>query len=150
MLQPVNPLLDFSGLPRFAELKPEHVAPAIDQLLAEGRATVAAVAHGAATTVAADQPGGLDRLGRAAIVAHLHVQRNRLARARPHGVGRDGGLVHHHHVQRREDGDVLAVRSPAAVGAAEGPLLVLAVRSAGPRPRLSACCSSTSERRIAA
>jgi oligopeptidase A len=36
----MNPLLDFSGLPRFAEVKPEHIAPAIDQLLAEGRATV--------------------------------------------------------------------------------------------------------------
>jgi len=35
-----NPLLDFSGLPRFPELKPEHVAPAMDQLLAQGRATV--------------------------------------------------------------------------------------------------------------
>ncbi|MHB1115996.1 M3 family metallopeptidase [Sideroxydans sp.] len=33
-----NPLLDQSGLPRFAEIKPEHVAPAIDQLLAENRA----------------------------------------------------------------------------------------------------------------
>ncbi len=39
----MNPLLDFSGLPRFAELKPEHVAPAIDQLVAEGRARVAQV-----------------------------------------------------------------------------------------------------------
>ena len=27
----MNPLLDFSGLPRFAELKPQHVAPAVDQ-----------------------------------------------------------------------------------------------------------------------
>jgi oligopeptidase A len=36
----VNPLLDFSGLPRFAEIKPEHVAPAIEQLLAESRALV--------------------------------------------------------------------------------------------------------------
>ena len=36
-----NPLLDFSGLPRFAEIKPEHVAPAIDQLLAENRALIA-------------------------------------------------------------------------------------------------------------
>jgi len=35
-----NPLLDFSGLPRFAEIKPEHVAPAIDQLLAENRALI--------------------------------------------------------------------------------------------------------------
>ncbi|HEY8888079.1 MAG TPA: M3 family metallopeptidase [Gallionella sp.] len=37
----MNPLLDFTGLPRFAEIKPEHVAPAIDQLLAENRALVA-------------------------------------------------------------------------------------------------------------
>jgi oligopeptidase A len=37
----VNPLLDFAGLPRFAEIKPEHVAPAIDQLLTENRALVA-------------------------------------------------------------------------------------------------------------
>ena len=37
----MNPLLDFTGLPRFAEIKPEHVAPAIDQLLAENRALIA-------------------------------------------------------------------------------------------------------------
>jgi len=37
----MNPLLDFSGLPRFAEIKPEHVAPAIDQLLTENRALIA-------------------------------------------------------------------------------------------------------------
>jgi oligopeptidase A len=36
----MNPLLDFTGLPRFAEIKPEHVAPAIDQLLAENRALI--------------------------------------------------------------------------------------------------------------
>ncbi|MEW6414170.1 MAG: M3 family metallopeptidase [Pseudomonadota bacterium] len=36
-----NPLLDFSGLPRFADFRPEHVTPAIDQLLAECRAAVA-------------------------------------------------------------------------------------------------------------
>jgi oligopeptidase A len=36
-----NPLLDFSGLPRFAEIKPDHVAPAIAQLLAENRALIA-------------------------------------------------------------------------------------------------------------
>ena len=28
-----NPLLDFSGLPRFAEIRPEHVTPAVDSLL---------------------------------------------------------------------------------------------------------------------
>jgi oligopeptidase A len=36
----MNPLLDFSGLPRFAEFKPEFVTPAIDQLLADCRAAV--------------------------------------------------------------------------------------------------------------
>ena len=37
----MNPLLDFTGLPRFAEIKPEHVAPAIAQLLTENRALIA-------------------------------------------------------------------------------------------------------------
>jgi oligopeptidase A len=38
-----NPLLDFSGLPRFAEFNPGHVAPAVDALLAENRALIARV-----------------------------------------------------------------------------------------------------------
>ena len=33
----MNPLLDFSGLPRFADFKPEHVAPAMSRLLGEVR-----------------------------------------------------------------------------------------------------------------
>ncbi|MHB0926080.1 MAG: M3 family metallopeptidase [Gallionellaceae bacterium] len=37
----MNPLLDFTGLPRFAEIKPEHVAPAMEQLLAENRVLIA-------------------------------------------------------------------------------------------------------------
>ena len=36
-----NPLLDFSGLPRFDAITHEHVTPAIDTLLAQARATVA-------------------------------------------------------------------------------------------------------------
>jgi oligopeptidase A len=36
-----NPLLDFAGLPRFAEVKPEHVTPAVEQLLRENRELVA-------------------------------------------------------------------------------------------------------------
>ena len=40
----MNPLLDFSGLPRFSEFKPEFVAPAVDQLLAENRALIARLA----------------------------------------------------------------------------------------------------------
>ncbi len=31
----MNPLLDFSGLPRFADIRPEHVGPAIDALVEE-------------------------------------------------------------------------------------------------------------------
>ncbi len=34
----MNPLLDFSGLPRFAEIQTEHIAPAVDELLARNRA----------------------------------------------------------------------------------------------------------------
>ena len=37
----MNPLLDFSGLPRFEQIRPEHVAPAIGQLLAECRELIA-------------------------------------------------------------------------------------------------------------
>ena len=36
----MNPLLDFSGLPRFAEIRPEHVTPAIDELLADADAAL--------------------------------------------------------------------------------------------------------------
>ena len=35
-----NPLLDFTGLPRFAEIEPDHVVPALDVLLAENRAEI--------------------------------------------------------------------------------------------------------------
>ena len=33
----MNPLLEFSGLPRFGEIQPAHVAPAVDQLIAENK-----------------------------------------------------------------------------------------------------------------
>jgi len=36
----LNPLLDFSGLPRFSEISAEQVSPSVDQLLLEARATV--------------------------------------------------------------------------------------------------------------
>lgn len=39
-----NPLLYLAGLPKFNEVKPEHVSPAIDSLLAEGRALVESLA----------------------------------------------------------------------------------------------------------
>jgi oligopeptidase A len=35
-----NPLLDFSGLPRFPDITPAHVTPAVEQLIADNRALV--------------------------------------------------------------------------------------------------------------
>jgi oligopeptidase A len=72
----MNPLLNFSGLPRFSELKPEHVAPALDPLLAEGRATVERALKAEATWEAFVAPleDANERIGRAwGQVAHLHA-----------------------------------------------------------------------------
>src|ERR671939_2199897 len=72
----MNPLLDFSGLPRFAELKPEHVTPAIDALLAEGRAAVQSAIAAPPTWDAFVAPleDANERIGRAwSQVAHLHA-----------------------------------------------------------------------------
>ncbi|HYL24049.1 MAG TPA: M3 family metallopeptidase [Burkholderiales bacterium] len=71
-----NPLLDFSGLPRFAELKPDHVTPAVDELLAEGRATIERVlaAPVAWESFVAPLEDANERIGRAwGQVAHLHA-----------------------------------------------------------------------------
>lgn len=37
----MNPLLDFSGLPRFTDIKPEHITPAVEKLLNDCREVVA-------------------------------------------------------------------------------------------------------------
>ena len=71
-----NPLLDFSGLPRFAEIKPEHVAPAIDRLLAEGREAIgrALAAPVSWDAFIAPLEDANERIGRAwGQVAHLHA-----------------------------------------------------------------------------
>nr|MBL8454841.1 M3 family metallopeptidase [Zoogloeaceae bacterium] len=72
-----NPLLDFSALPRFDTILPEHVEPAIGQLIGENRALIERL-------VAASEPASWDgfvvpmteageRLGRAwGVVGHLH------------------------------------------------------------------------------
>jgi oligopeptidase A len=39
-----NPLLDFSQLPRFSQIRAEHVVPAVEQLVAEGRAAIERIA----------------------------------------------------------------------------------------------------------
>ena len=72
----LNPLLDFTGLPRFAELIPAHVAPAIDTLLAEARGAVARAeqAPPAWDEFIAPLEDANERLGRAwGQVAHLHA-----------------------------------------------------------------------------
>ena len=72
----LNPLLDFSGLPRFAELEPAHVTPAIDTLLAEVRAVVARAerARPAWDEFVTPLEDANERLGRAwGQVAHLHA-----------------------------------------------------------------------------
>ncbi|MEW6678677.1 MAG: M3 family metallopeptidase [Pseudomonadota bacterium] len=73
----MNPLLDFSGLPRYADIKPEHVTPAVDRLLAENRALVARLTDSATAPTWADfvQPmeDANERLSRAwGQVSHLH------------------------------------------------------------------------------
>ncbi|HYT16236.1 MAG TPA: M3 family metallopeptidase [Burkholderiales bacterium] len=73
-----NPLLDFSGLPRFASIRPEHVAHAVEQLLAENYAIIVGLtATGApATWVDFVEPleEANERLSRMwGAVAHLHA-----------------------------------------------------------------------------
>ncbi|MFN2645237.1 MAG: M3 family metallopeptidase [Burkholderiales bacterium] len=72
----LNPLLDFSGLPRFGELKPEHVAPAVDALLTEGRQTIERVLEAPVSweSFVAPLEDTNERIGRAwGQVAHLHA-----------------------------------------------------------------------------
>jgi hypothetical protein len=71
-----NPLLDFSGLPRFADIAPEHVTPAIELLLTDARSTVKIAENAAPTWEAFIAPleDANERLGRAwGQVAHLHA-----------------------------------------------------------------------------
>src|SRR3954470_19752413 len=72
----LNPLLDFSGLPRFSELKPEHVAPAVDTLLAQGRETTERVLAAPVSWDGFVVPleDANERIGRAwGQVSHLHA-----------------------------------------------------------------------------
>ena len=71
-----NPLLDFSGLPRFAVIKPEHVGPAVEQLLAESRAAMRAAEAAPASWNEFVRPleDATERLSRSwGQVEHLHA-----------------------------------------------------------------------------
>ena len=77
----MNPLLDFTGLPHFAEIKPEHVAPAIEQLLAENRALIARLLADSAAPAwqnfVAPMEDAHERLSRAwGTVGHLNAVMN--------------------------------------------------------------------------
>jgi len=77
----MNPLLDFSGLPRFPEFKPEFVTPAVDKLLAENRALIDRVSTAAVAVTWNDFVEPLEdaneRLGRAwGVVGHLNAVMN--------------------------------------------------------------------------
>ncbi len=73
-----NPLLDFTGLPRFDAIRPEHVAPALDTLLADADA---ALARATGNEVPADYEAlsavldvATEKLGRAwGAVGHLNA-----------------------------------------------------------------------------
>ena len=73
---PTNPLLDFAGLPRYADIRHEHVTPAVDLLLAEARAAVARAEQAPPEWEAFVAPleDATERLGRAwGQVSHLHA-----------------------------------------------------------------------------
>jgi oligopeptidase A len=74
----MNPLLDFSGLPRFDEVRPEHVEPAVAELIAAADAALDKViepefpAHW--TDIAQALDVATEQLGRAwGMVSHLHA-----------------------------------------------------------------------------
>ena len=72
----MNPLLDFSGLPRYAEIEPGHVAPAMNQLLTEARAAVKRAEAASPTWREFVEPldDASERLARAwGQVEHLHA-----------------------------------------------------------------------------
>jgi oligopeptidase A len=73
-----NPLLDFSSLPRFGEIRPEHVTPALDVLLADAKA---AIEHAVDPQTPASWSGVIDASERAteplsrawSVVGHLNA-----------------------------------------------------------------------------
>ncbi|HXV11582.1 MAG TPA: M3 family metallopeptidase [Burkholderiales bacterium] len=77
----MNPLLDFSGLPRFPDFRPEQVAPAIDEILAQNRALIARLAGAETRATWPDFVEPLEdaneRLARAwGVVGHLNAVMN--------------------------------------------------------------------------
>ena len=77
----MNPLLDFSGLPQFPDFRPDQIAPAVAQLLAENRALIERASLPQASATWDDFVGPLEdaneRLARAwGVVGHLNAVMN--------------------------------------------------------------------------
>jgi oligopeptidase A len=73
----LNPLLDFTGLPRFTAIKAEHIGPAVDLLLAENRSCIQCLTLPGSPATWTDFVAPLEdaneRLARAwGVVGHLH------------------------------------------------------------------------------
>lgn len=73
-----NPLLDFSDLPRFADIRAEHVSPAIASLLEENRAVIAKLEKNRAAVTwdnfVVPLENATEKLGRAwGVVSHLNA-----------------------------------------------------------------------------
>jgi oligopeptidase A len=90
-----NPLLDFRGPPRFRDLRPEHITPALDWLLAENRrrreALLAEVRHPSWENFVQPLEDMNERLHRLwSVVSHLHavMDNEPLRRAYNEGVVR--------------------------------------------------------------
>ncbi len=77
----MNPLLDFSGLPRFGDISVTHITPAVDQLLADNRALIERLSEVASQAdwqnFVTPLEDANERLTRAwGIVAHLNAVMN--------------------------------------------------------------------------
>ena len=73
----LNPLLDFSDLPAFDQIKPEHVSPAVDELIRQADAALekvtAADFSASWNAIAATLDVSTEKLGRAwGAVSHLN------------------------------------------------------------------------------
>ncbi|MEO7129503.1 MAG: oligopeptidase A, partial [Rhodoferax sp.] len=73
-----NPLLDFTDVPRFDQIQPEHVGPAIDDLLAQAQRALDTVTHPdfppSWTTLSLILDVATEKLGRAwGVVSHLNA-----------------------------------------------------------------------------
>lgn len=76
--QDENPLLDFSGLPRFGQIRPEHITPALDILLANAQAAIDRATEASTPATWADvveaTEAATESLSRAwGIVGHLNA-----------------------------------------------------------------------------